>query len=91
MIKKQIDKKIKRLRTDNGFEFCLREFDKFCKDEGIVRYRTVRHMSQQNDVAERMSKTLLERACCMLSNVGLGIEFWIKSLLLGGQVSINCH
>lgn len=33
---------------------------------------------QQNGVAERMNKTLLERARCMLSNAGLSKEFWAE-------------
>ena len=60
LIENQTGKKIKRLRTDNGMEFCGGEFDEFCKNEGIARHRTVRHTPQQNEVAERMNKTLLE-------------------------------
>lgn len=43
MIEKQISKKNKRLRTNNGPEFCSREFDEFCRNEGIVRHNMVRH------------------------------------------------
>ncbi|KAG9458369.1 hypothetical protein H6P81_002877 [Aristolochia fimbriata] len=78
-IEKQTGRQIKRLRTDNGLEFCSGEFNKFCKDEGIVRHHTVRHTTQQNGVAERMNKTLLERARCMLSNAGLGNDFWAEA------------
>ncbi|KAG9446280.1 hypothetical protein H6P81_012408 [Aristolochia fimbriata] len=85
MIEKQTGKQIKRLRIDNGLEFCSREFDKFCEDEGIVRHRTVRHTPQQNGVAERMNRTLLERARCMLSNAGLGKEFWAEA------TSMTCY
>ena len=62
LIENQTGKKIKRLRTDNGMEFCGNEFDQFCMNEGIVRHRTVRYTPQQNGVAERMNQTLLERA-----------------------------
>lgn len=44
MIEKKIGKKIKRLNINNGLEFCLRKFDKFFKDKGIVRGHTIRHM-----------------------------------------------
>lgn len=53
--------KIKKLHTNNGLEFFSREFDDFCRDEGIVRHRTVQNMPQQNEVAERMNRTLFER------------------------------
>ncbi len=56
---------MKRLRTDNGMEFCGREFNKFYKDEGIANHRTVSHTPQQNGVAERMNRTLLERTHCV--------------------------
>ena len=34
----------------------------------------------QNGVAERMNRTLLERARCMLSNAGLDKEFWAEAV-----------
>lgn len=45
MIETQMSKPIKRkrLRTNNGFEFCGGPFNEFCKNEGIVHYHTVRH------------------------------------------------
>ena len=76
----QIGKKIKRLRTDNGLEFCSSEFDQFCKDTGIARHHTVRHTLQQNGVAERMNQTLPERARCMLSNAKLDRRFWAAAV-----------
>lgn len=45
-----------------------------------MRYRTVRHTSYQNGVVELMNRTLLERACFMLSNAGLGNEFWADAI-----------
>ena len=80
LIEKKTGKQIKRLRTDNGLEFCNKEFDKFCKAEGIVRHRTVVGTPQQNGVAERMNRTLLEKARCMLSHAGLGKEFWAEAI-----------
>ncbi|GJS54945.1 retrovirus-related pol polyprotein from transposon TNT 1-94 [Tanacetum coccineum] len=61
MIKKQTRKFVKRLRTNNGLEFCQGEFNEFYKNEGIVRHHTVRYTPQQNGVAERMNNTLLEK------------------------------
>jgi transposase InsO family protein len=61
-------------------EFCNEEFNKFCKNEGIVRHRTVVGTPQQNGVAERMNRTLLENARCLLSHAGLGKEFWAEAI-----------
>ena len=46
LMENQTGKKIKRLRTDNGLEFCWSEFYQFCKGEGIARHRTVRNTPQ---------------------------------------------
>ncbi|GJZ23122.1 retrovirus-related pol polyprotein from transposon TNT 1-94 [Tanacetum coccineum] len=81
----QTCRKIKHLRTDNGGEYKNDLFTKFCEDEGIVRHFTVRHTPQQNGVAERMNRTLLEKVQCMLSNAGLGKEFWAEA------VTYACH
>ena len=62
LIEKQTGKKIKCFRTDNGLEYCSREFDEFCKNEEIARHHTIQKTPQHNGVAERMNKTLLEKA-----------------------------
>jgi Integrase core domain len=85
LIENQIGKKIKRLRTDNDLELCNEEFNKFCKNEGIIRHIIVVGTPQQNGVAERMNKTLLEKARCMLSHAGLGKEFWTE------VINTACH
>ena len=77
----QTGKKIKRLRTDNGLEFCNTEFDKFCAKYGIARHKTVRYTPQQNGLAERMNRTLLERVRCMLTNAGLSKAFWGEAVV----------
>ncbi|GKA49252.1 retrovirus-related pol polyprotein from transposon TNT 1-94 [Tanacetum coccineum] len=81
----QTCRKIKHLRTDNGGEYKNDLCTKFCEDEGIVRHFTVKHTPQQNGVAERMNRTLLEKVRCMLSNAGLGKEFWAEA------VTYACH
>ena len=68
----QTKKKIKLLRTYKGGEFCKKEFEEFCKKCGITRQKTTPYTPQQNGVAERMNKTLMERARSMLSGAGLG-------------------
>lgn len=51
------------------------EFDRFYKDEEIVRHHIVRHTSQQNGVTQCMNMNLVERAHCMLYNARLKNEF----------------
>ena len=49
-------------------------------DLGIERHKTTVYTPQQNGVAERMNKTLLERARSMLSNAGLQKELWTEAV-----------
>ncbi len=80
MVERQTEKKVKKLRTDNGMEFCSDEFDSYCKSEGIVRHYTVPGTPQQNGVAERMNRTIISRARCMLSNAGMHRRFWAEAV-----------
>eukprot|EP00253_Pinus_taeda_P029958 PITA_29958 len=71
---------IKCLRTDNGGEFTSKEFDSYCKDARIERHKTTVYTPQQNGVAKRMNRIVLERARSMLSNVGLQKELWTEAV-----------
>ena len=48
LVETQTERKIKRLRTDNGLEFCNEEFDSYCTQQGIVRKHTCSGTPQQN-------------------------------------------
>jgi hypothetical protein len=85
LVENQIEKIIKVLRTDNGREFCGNEFEEFCKKCGIEMNKNTPYTPHHNGVAERMNKTLMEKARCMLSGVGLGKEFWAE------VVGIACY
>ena len=81
LVETQTGKKVKKLRTDNGLEFCNGDFNEFCSNHGIARHKTIPGTPQQNGVAERINRTLLERARCMLSNAGLWHrhDFWAEA------------
>ena len=56
----------------------------FCQTINFVRLATqhfsVRYTPQQDRIAERLNKTLLEKVCCMLSQVKLPKRFWVEAL-----------
>ncbi|KAK1609790.1 hypothetical protein QYE76_033463 [Lolium multiflorum] len=79
MVETQTEKKVKILRTDNGMEFCSNEFDEFCSNDGMVRHHTIPYTPQQNGVAERMNRTIISRARCMLSNAKMHRSFWAEA------------
>jgi hypothetical protein len=80
LVEYQTEKKINILRTDNGGELCGNEFEEFCKKCGIARQKTTPYTPQQNGVVERMNMTLMKKARSMLSNAGLGQEFWAEAV-----------
>jgi transposase InsO family protein len=66
MTEKQTRKCIKVLRSDQGGEYTSGAFKSYCKFHGIQQQFTVPHTPQQNGVAERRNKTLVECARSML-------------------------
>ncbi|KAH9800560.1 hypothetical protein KPL71_000707 [Citrus sinensis] len=81
LVENQTGLKVKKLRTDNGLEFCNQEFDSYCADHGIARHRTVRLTPQQNGLAERMNRTLMDRVRSMMIQSQLPKGLWAETLL----------
>ncbi|KAL2231326.1 UNVERIFIED_CONTAM: Retrovirus-related Pol polyprotein from transposon TNT 1-94 [Sesamum indicum] len=81
LVENQTGKRLKSLRTDNGLEFCNKHFDNLCDKFGIKRHKTNPYTPQQNGVAERMNRTLLEKVRCLLISSGLQKSFWGEAVL----------
>ncbi|KAE8666201.1 Retrovirus-related Pol polyprotein from transposon TNT 1-94 [Hibiscus syriacus] len=62
MVENETGLKVKRLRSDNGGEYKNRRFRDFCVNNGIKMETIVPMTPQQNGVADRMNRTLNERA-----------------------------
>ena len=60
LIKNLYKRKIKILRSDNGGEYTSKEFVSFCRDVRIKRELTTPYNPQQNGVAERKNRTMME-------------------------------
>jgi transposase InsO family protein len=60
LIENLSERKIKILRSDNGGEYTSKEFVSFCRDVGIKRELTTPYNPQQNGVAERKNRTIME-------------------------------
>lgn len=71
-------------------EFLSSEFEGFCKLKGIKRHRTAPRNPQQNGVAERMNRTLLERVRCLLFSSGLAKNFWDEALSTAAVLINKC-
>ena len=80
MVERQSGRRVKALRTDNGGEYTSSRFEKFLQDEGIHHERTIPKTPEQNGVAERMNRTLVEMVRSMLFDSKLPHRFWVEAL-----------
>ncbi len=80
LVENQYGFKLKCLGTDNGLEFCNKEFESFCQSHGIKRHKIVRFTPQQNGLAERMNRTLVDKTRCLLVNSKLPKSFWAEAV-----------
>ncbi|GKC51855.1 putative ribonuclease H-like domain-containing protein [Tanacetum coccineum] len=79
-IENQINHKVKIIRCDNGTEFKNNDMNQFCGMKGIKREFSVARTPQQNGVAERKNRTLIEAARTMLADSLLPTTFWAKAV-----------
>ncbi|KAK8926133.1 hypothetical protein KSP39_PZI018401 [Platanthera zijinensis] len=80
LVENQFERKVKVLRSDNGGEYCSDAFEQYCTEQGIARQKTTPYTPEQNGVAERLNRTLIEKERCMRSWAGLGKEFWAEAV-----------
>ncbi|GJS55185.1 ribonuclease H-like domain-containing protein [Tanacetum coccineum] len=79
-IENQINHKVKIIRCDNGTEFKNNDINQFCGMKGIKREFSVARTPQQNGVAERKNRTLIEAARTMLADSLLPTTFWAEAV-----------
>ncbi|WKA08973.1 hypothetical protein VitviT2T_026653 [Vitis vinifera] len=88
-VEKQYGKQIKIVRSDRGGEYygryledgqSPRPFAKFLQEHGIVAQYTMPGSPDQNGVAERRNRTLLDMVRSMLSSSKLPKFLWIEAL-----------
>lgn len=90
MVENKHDKKIKVFRSDQGGEFCNNDFKIFLKNEGIIHQKTNAYTPQQNGLAERLNRTLVEKARCLLFDAGLSKKFWAEAINTSNFIRNRC-
>ena len=80
-VENQLERKIKRLRSDRGGEYFSSEFFEFTVEHGIIHGRTPPYSPQSNGTAERKNRTLTELVNAMLETAGLSKEWWGETIL----------
>ncbi|GJR30852.1 putative ribonuclease H-like domain-containing protein [Tanacetum coccineum] len=79
-IENQLNQKVKTIKSDNGIEFKNRDVIEFCGSKGIKREYSNARTPQQNGVAERKNRTLIEAARTMLADSFLPNTFWAEAV-----------
>ncbi|PSC67053.1 Retrovirus-related Pol poly from transposon TNT 1-94, partial [Micractinium conductrix] len=81
MLQRQAGLPVKRVRSDNGGEFCNSTLSEFYTSQGVLHETTNPYSPQQNGKAERLNRTLWEKARPMLSDAGLPKHLWADAIL----------
>ncbi|KAI3808221.1 hypothetical protein L1987_24169 [Smallanthus sonchifolius] len=71
---------VKTIRSDHGTEFKNETLDSFCESKGISRQFSAPRTPQQNGVAERRNRTLIEAARTMIVDIKLPVTFWAEAV-----------
>ena len=81
MVKTQFNSKIKILRTDNGREFFNNNLSSFLLENGIIHQSSCVETPQQNGIAERKNRHLLETARALLFTSNVPHRYWGEAVL----------
>ncbi|KAH9669846.1 hypothetical protein KPL70_021959 [Citrus sinensis] len=77
------------MRSDRCEEFTSKEFLEFCEANGIRCPLTVPRSPQQNDIAERKNRIILDRARSMLKSKRLPKEFWAEAVAYESRAKLD--
>ena len=70
---------IAKLRSDNGGEFINKELESWCREKGIIHLLPTPYTPQQNGMAERANRTVLNGVRTLLFDSGLAPRFWAEA------------
>jgi transposase InsO family protein len=74
--------KIKQFQSDNGGEYTSKQFKDYLSQSGILHRLFCPHTSQQNGIAERKHRHIVEVGLTLLAQSGLSPKFWVDSFLI---------
>ncbi|KAK1618229.1 hypothetical protein QYE76_023746 [Lolium multiflorum] len=84
-VQRKYNATILAIRSDNGTEFKNYTLDDFLGEEGIQHQYSSPYTPQQNGVAERKNRTLIEAARTMMMEYNSKYNFWAEA------ISTACH
>ncbi|UYV77314.1 hypothetical protein LAZ67_15000474 [Cordylochernes scorpioides] len=87
---KQTGKRLKCIRNDNAPEYLSKEFKDYLEGEGIGRQLSVEYTPQQNGVAERANRTLLDMTRCFMIEGDLPETLWAELIHTSTYIRNRC-
>uniref|UniRef100_A0AAV1V8E2 Integrase catalytic domain-containing protein n=1 Tax=Peronospora matthiolae TaxID=2874970 RepID=A0AAV1V8E2_9STRA len=81
MVETQTGKRAKYLQIDNGGDYKSDKLARFCAERVIQQSFTHPYTPQLNGVAERINRTLVECARCMVEHAVLGKSYWGEAVM----------
>ena len=90
LVENESGQKVKVLRSDNGGEYMSKAFEAFMREHGIQHHTSAPYTPQQNGVAERANRTLVEMARAMLHAQGLSYDLWAEAVSNAAYTRNRC-
>jgi len=90
LVEKQSGHYIKFLRIDRGGEYISNDLLHFCREHGIQKQFTTRYTPQQNGVAERKNRTIMEMARSMFKAQHLPNDYWAEAVTFASYILNRC-
>ncbi|KFD66842.1 hypothetical protein M514_20986 [Trichuris suis] len=82
--------KLLSLQSDNGGEYCSTQMEQYLTENGITHRLSAPRTLQQNGVAERKNRTLVEMARCMIIQSKVPISFWAEAIITANHIRNRC-
>ena len=85
-LEKQSGHSVLVLRSDNGTEYLNKDLGDFLKSKGIQHQTTARYTPEQNEAAERLNRTIMDRVRALLEDSGLPKELWAEAAVTASYI-----
>ncbi|KAJ9508660.1 hypothetical protein QJQ45_027936 [Haematococcus lacustris] len=76
----------KAIRTDNGTEYVNSRMKEYCRSKGIVHQHSAPYSPQQNGAAERLNRTIFEKARSIIHSADISLSFWAHAVKFANHV-----
>ena len=86
LVENQSGDSIKIVRSDWGREFENHEFTEYLATNGIAHEHSAPYSHEQNGQSERLNRTILDKARCLLFQAQMSKEYWSEAVLVAAYL-----